>query len=161
MFKNTRVLLIKSLLKIQNWPILHLIAKILLSYSEILLEELQLSSFLPIFLREDLRSKRRKKIKRMYHLHQLRMRLKLLKRRKWTTWSLLFQNGTVNEQKLNDTNNLIYKANLLAFIFSPLKQSDMIRIILSLELLHYILKIKDIWWNKEVSSQAQSPSNNS
>jgi len=50
----------------------------------------------------------------------------------------------VNEQKLNDTNNLIYKANLLAFIFSPLKQSDMIGIILSLELLHYILKIKDI-----------------
>jgi hypothetical protein len=37
----------------------------------------------------------------------------------------------------------------------------MIKIILSLELLHYILKIKDIWWNKEVSSQAQSPSNNS
>ena len=161
MFKSTRVSLIKSLLRIQNWPILHLIAKILLYYSEILSVESQWSNFLPIFLREGHKSKRRKKTKRMYLLLLLRMKLKPLKRRRWTTWFLLFQNGTANEQKLNDTNILIYKTNLSLYLFIFMSMSYMIRLFLSLELLHYILNIKDIWWNKEVSSQAQNPSKNS
>ena len=84
MLKSTKLWLRKSQLKTQNLPTWPSTLKILSFCWETLSEVSQSLSFLLTFWREDLKSRRSKKTRRTYLLHQLKKKSKHLRRKKWT-----------------------------------------------------------------------------